>query len=149
MESKRKKRKVVKAVSVTPAPEKSRPPQDNTQEPKRSREQLIRHNGNLIESLLFHEGWKIVEDLIDEGVASVVGRKTNGYYYDGDLTRSTKSKDYLTGYQEALTQLYNRVKSFIKVRDEMFRQEKEQKLAELEPVVNSFMEEFNEEEIRY
>ena len=109
--------------------------------PPSSTEALIKYNGDLIESLLQHEGWRIVEDLIDEGVASVVGRKTNGLYYEGSLVRGDKNKDYLTGYQEALTQLYNRIKSFISIRDNRIASKKAEDLELNAPVYNPFMEE--------
>lgn len=93
-----------------------------------------------MESLLNHKGWTIIEDLIDEGIASVVGRKTNGYYYSGELIRGGKNKDYLTGYQEALSQLYNRIKDFISARDKMIKRKKEEEEFENGEVFNPFLE---------
>ena len=98
-----------------------------------------------MESLLSHEGWRIVEELIDEGVASVVGRKTNGYYYNGSLTMNDKNKDYLTGYQEALTQLYNRIKQFIMARNSLELNKKQVELDKEAPVYNPFMEDLDAE----
>ena len=96
MESKRKKQRAPKVVSAIHAPVKSQP------HPKvlhpTSAEALIKSNGDLIENLMTHQGWPIVQELIDEGVASIVGRKTNGYYYSGELSRNGKTKDYSTGY---------------------------------------------------
>lgn len=122
---------------MTPVPPKLPLPQDKPT----NAEALIRFNGDLIESLIAHQGWSIVEDLIDEGIASVSGRKTNGYYYDGELTRGGKNKDYLSGYQEALTQLYNRVKDFIITRDKTLKRKKEDEETMKGEVYNPFMEE--------
>lgn len=116
---------------------KSPPPQDKPTDA----EALIRFNGDLIESLISHQGWTIVEDLIDEGIASVSGRKTNGYYYDGALTRGGKNKDYLSGYQEALSQLYNRVKDFIIARDKMIKRKKDEEAMVKGEVYNPFLTE--------
>ena len=103
-------------------------------------EALIKFNGDLVESLISHEGWHIVEELIDEGIASVSGRKTNGYYYDGELTRGGKNKDYLSGYQEALSQLYNRIKDFIITRDRAISRKKAEEQFEKGDVYNPFLE---------
>lgn len=135
MASKRKKRQVPKVSSATPAPQKS----DPSPKPS-SAEALIKLNGDLIESLISHEGWVIVEDLIDEGVASVIGRKTNGYYYNGAINTTSKDKQYLTGYLEALTQLYNRIKEFIKLRDQLKENKKKEEVEKSSPVYNPFME---------
>lgn len=126
-----------------------------TQEPKKSQvkedkpttaEALILKQGNDIEALLSQNGWLIVEELIDEGVASVSGRKTNGYYYNGSLTRGEKDKQYLTGYQEALTQLYNRIKDFVRLRDKMIEKQKQEKVeSSSNDYVNPFMEELDNE----
>ena len=106
-------------------------------------EALVKFNGDLVESLIAHKGWHIVEELIDEGIASVSGRKTNGYYYDGELTRGGKNKDYLSGYQEALSQLYNRVKDFILARDKMIKRKKDEEAMLKGEVYNPFLEEDN------
>jgi hypothetical protein len=100
----------------------------------------VKFNGDMVESLISHEGWHIVEELIDEGIASVSGRKTNGYYYDGELTRGGKNKDYLSGYQEALSQLYNRVKDFILARDKMISRKKAEEQYAKGEVYNPFLE---------
>lgn len=97
-------------------------------------------NGDLVESLLSHDGWHIVEELIDEGIASVSGRKTNGYYYDGELTRGNKNKEYLSGYQEALSQLYNRVKDFVLARDRAIKRKKDEEAMIKGEVFNPFLE---------
>ena len=137
MESKPKKAQVRKGrkathVRVEPPKQLDKPTQA---------EALIKFNGDLIESLIAHEGWHIVEELIDEGIASVSGRKTNGYYYDGELTRGGKNKDYLSGYQEALSQLYNRVKDFIITRDKAIRLKKAEEQYAKGEVYNPFLTE--------
>ena len=137
MESKPKKRQVRKVRVVTPVP-KEQPKQPDKPS---SAEALVKYNGDLVESLIRHEGWAIVEDLIDEGIASVSGRKTNGYYYSGDLTRSIQNKDFLSGYQQALAQLYNRVKDFIKARDKATEQKKAEEQYAKGKVYNPFLEE--------
>ena len=143
MESKPKKRQVRKVRVVTPVPKEQ--PKQQLKSLKivaqpTSAEALIKQNGDLIESLISHEGWHIVEELIDEGIASVSGRKTNGYYYDGELTRGGKNKDYLSGYQEALSQLYNRVKDFIIIRDRAIARKKAEEQCEKGEVYNPFLE---------
>ena len=141
MESKPKNRQVRKAHRVTPEqPEQQIEIIKIIAIPK-SPEAMIKENGDLVESLLSHQGWTIVEDLIDEGIASVSGRKTNGYYYDGELTRGGKNKDYLSGYQEALSQLYNRVKDFILARDKAIVRRKAEEQYEKGEVYNPFLEE--------
>jgi hypothetical protein len=136
MGSKRKKRKVRKVLSATPVQEKSPKPQDS-----KTARQIIIEQGQLIESLISHEGWSIIEELIDEGIASVSGRKTNGYYYSGELTRGGKDKNYLTGYQEALTQLYNRVKDFIISKNKILNAKKKELEETKAPIINPFLEE--------
>ena len=103
-------------------------------------EALIKFNGDLIESLKTHQGWSIVQELIEEGVASVVGRWTNGYYYDGELTRGGKNKDYLSGYQEALSQLSNRIQDFVIARNKMIERKKAEEQYEKGEVYNPFLE---------
>ena len=136
MESKPKKAQVRKGRKATPVLPKSPVPQDKPSQA----EALVKFNGDLIESLLSHQGWTIVEDLIDEGIASVSGRKTNGYYYDGELTRGGKNKDYLSGYLEGLSQLYNRVKDFVITRNKMVERKKAEEQYEKGEVYNPFLE---------
>jgi len=78
--------------------------------------------------------------LIEEGVASVCGRWTNGYYYEGELTRGGKNKDYLSGYQEALSQLSNRIQDFVISRDKMIERKKAEEQYEKGEVYNPFLE---------
>jgi hypothetical protein len=137
MESKPKKAQVRKGRKATPV--RVEPPKQ-LDKPTQA-EALIKFNGDLIESLIAHEGWHIVEELIDEGIASVSGRKTNGYYYDGELTRGGKNKDYLSGYQEALSQLYNRVKDFIITRDRAIARKKAEEQYAKGEVYNPFLTE--------
>lgn len=128
---------------ATPELPKSPPPPVKEAETSKTAGQIILEQGNLVESLIAHPGWKIVEELIDEGVASVSGRKTNGYYFNGELVRGGKNKDYLTGYQEALTQLYNRIKDFIIAKDKMILAKKQEELDKNAPIYNPFLEEDN------
>jgi hypothetical protein len=137
MESKPKKRQVRKVRKATL--ERNEPLK--SQDKPTQAEALIKFNGDLIESLISHEGWHIVEELIDEGIASVSGRKTNGYYYDGELTRGGKNKDYLSGYQEALSQLYNRIKDFIIARDKAIARKKDEEQYAKGDVYNPFLTE--------
>jgi hypothetical protein len=137
MESKPKKRQVRRAVKAT----QEHKEQPKSQDKPSQAEALIKFNGDLVESLIAHEGWHIVEELIDEGIASVSGRKTNGYYYDGELTRGGKNKDYLSGYQEALSQLYNRVKDFVIARDRAVARKKAEEQYAKGEVYNPFLTE--------
>ena len=139
MASKRKKPQVAKVRSVTPEPPKS-------PKPDKSVEDLVRHNGELVESLCASQVWiEIIEPLIAEGIASVSGRLTNGRYYHGDLTRTENDRGkYLSGYQRALMDFYNYLNDFVIAKDKLI---KDKKVAEKEkgaPLYNPFMEEEDE-----
>lgn len=108
---------------------------------EQSVEELIRHNGELVEALLASEGWKeVVLPLIQESVSSVSGRYTSGYYYDGEFTRGGKSLDYLSGYQKALMELNNRILDFVKAKDNLVIKKKAEAKEANAPMINPFLE---------
>jgi hypothetical protein len=140
MESKRKKRRVVKAVSATPAPQKSEAPR-----PK-SPEALIRYNGELVETLFESEPWReIAFPLIQESIASVSGRFTNGRFYQGSLTRSKMNRDELAGYQLALEEFHNRLHDFVVAKRDLIEKKKQEAESKKAEIYNPYLEEFHEE----
>jgi len=146
MESKRKKRKVLKVNLATPELPKSPEPQAKPQVKSTNPEYLISYNANLVEALLDSETWKdIVFPLISEGIASVSGRLTNGRYHHGDLTRSTTNKDFLSGYQKALMDFYNHLNDFLRTRDNLLASKHEEEAAKSQPIINPFLEEEDEQ----
>ena len=145
MALKRKKRKVLKENLATLEPPKSQeaPPKKDTS--SKSAEYLISHNADLVKSLISSEVWTtVVFPLISEGIYSVSGRFTNGRFYSGELARQTSNKEFLTGYQCALTELYNRINDFVLAKEKLLKDKNEQELAKRQPIINPFMEEEDE-----
>ena len=143
MESKRKTRKVRKAASVIPAPQ---PPVVSLLKSVDSKpldpEILIRCNGELIDGLFHSDVWKeIVFPLLQESIAGVSGRFTNGRFYKGNLTGDRKSLEFLSGYQSALEEFHNHLHDFIVSRDKLISSRKAKEEEEKAPLINPFMEE--------
>lgn len=119
--------------------------QPKTTELPRDGESLIRRNGEMVEELYQTEAWReIVLPLLQEGVASVSGRFTNGRFHHGDLTRSNEGRDFLAGYQKGLMDLNNRIHDFVAAKDNLIKSKKEEALAAKQPMVNPFMEDQDE-----
>lgn len=137
MESKRKKLRVPRARLETHDPSESPiPPVEY--------ERLVRRNARLVRELLRSKVWfDILDPLISEGVASVSGRRTNGRYYHGELTKGSKERDYLAGYQRALMDLFNRIMDFPDAEEKMLEKKKEDEKAKSAPLYNPFMEDFD------
>ena len=105
-------------------------------------ENLIRYNGELVESLYISPVWtEIIEPLITEGIASVSGRKTNGRYYHGDITKPESRRDFSAGYQKALMDFNNYLNDFVLEKNKLIKARKEEELDKESPLFNPFLEE--------
>lgn len=132
MVSKRKKQQVPK-VPITP-PNKPNSP-----------EALIRFNAELVETLFASPVWiEIVFPLLQESIASVSGRFTNGRFHQGTLTRSKENPDILRGYQLALEEFHNRLHDFILMRDKIKESKKQAEQEKTGKIFNPMMEDFDE-----
>lgn len=152
MESKPKKRKVLKGSKAQA--ELPKPPKiakvnlevTASKNPSVSPEVLIEQNANLVESLFNSEAWKeIAFPLLQELIASVCGRFTNGRYYHGDFTRTENRKDFQSGYQRALMDFNNNLHDFILAKNKVLENKKKEQEESKAPIYNPFMEEENEE----
>lgn len=132
MESKRKKRKVHKAAEAQAQPQTIRV----------QGEHLIRRNGKLVEALLESEVWRdILLPLLQEQVAGVSGRYSNGRYHHGELTRlPLGSGDFLAGYQKALMDFNNGVQDFVLAKDRLLLERAKEEDSKKQPYVNPFLE---------
>jgi hypothetical protein len=132
MESKRKKRQVHREPQV---------PKDLPLKQK-SPEALIKFNGELVESLFASEAWReIAFPLLQESIASVSGRFTNGRFHQGNLTRTRANREELAGYQLALEEFYNRLSDFIEAKNNLIKKKKQEEVDKQAPFYNPFMEE--------
>ena len=104
-------------------------------------------NGDYVETLLDSYAWKeIVFPLLQESIASVSGRFTNGRFHQGSLTKSKMNRDELAGYQMALEEFNNRIHDFVVARDNLRIKKIEEDYEKKAPIINPFMEEYHEEE---
>lgn len=111
-----------------------------------SPEALIKYNGELIEQLFSSDAWKeIAFPLLEESIASVSGRFTNGRFYQGSLTRTKQNRDELSGYQLALEEYYNRLTDFITEKEKLKEKKKTEQLDRVAPMYNPFLEEMDYE----
>ncbi len=134
MASKRKKLQVPK-VQITP---QSKPT---------SAEALINYNAELVESLFSSQAWvEIVFPLLQESIASVSGRYSNGRFWQGALTKNDRSLEELKGYQLALEEFHNRLHDFILAKNKLQQQKKNELLNKESNLYNPFMEEHGEQE---
>ena len=141
MESKRKIRKVHKAVSETPERVKSPKPPTVDSKPS-SAEVLIRLNGELVESLYLSPVWtEIIQPLLLESVASVSGRLTNGRWYYGADSKASEDLQYLRGYKTALMDFQNRLNDFTLAKDRLIQKKKSEEEEKTAPIYNPFLEE--------
>ena len=145
MESKRKERKVRKASSAIPAQQKS-----DSQQPKpQSPEALIRHNGILVEQLFASEAWRdIAFPLLQESIAGVSGRFTNGRYWHGTLTTKWQGETllFVSGYQKALMDFHNNLHDFIVAKNKQIEDRKKEEAEKKSPLVNPMMEDYELED---
>jgi hypothetical protein len=133
-----------KAKKPTSAP-KSQPKQPDKLYQKTER--LIKRNGELVESLMRSEVWsEIIEPLLQEQIASVCGRKTNGRWHHGSFTRDKNiSLEYLKGYQCASMDFHNRIHDFIKFKEDLLKKKNQEDAEKRSPVVNTFLDDLNNE----
>ena len=139
MESKRKKPPVPKAPKATHGPKKSLP-QDKPTEI----EALIKYNGDLVEALTSSEAWReIAFPLLQEAIAGVSGRLTNGRFHHGSLTREISSSNalFVSGYQKALMDFHNNLMDFMTERDKLKQRKKDEEKEAKAPLYNPFLEE--------
>ena len=105
-------------------------------------ESLVKHNGLLVEALIHSEVWiQILSPLIDETIASVSGRKTNGRWHHGDFTRTKEDAQFLKGYQKSAMDIHNHLLDFIKAKDDISKKYIQEAQEAHAPIVNPFMEE--------
>lgn len=105
---------------------------------------MIERNGNLVESMFNSEAWKeIVMPVLNESVASVSGRFTNGRFWHGSLTTKWEGANslFFAAYQKALMDFHNNLHDFIVARDKMLAAKKQERLDSNAPVYDPFMEE--------
>ena len=132
MESKRKKRQVHKV-------------QPTHQDKPTSEEALIVFNANLVDELFKSQAWiEIVFPLLQESIASVSGRFTNGRFWQGALTKTDRDPAELRGYQLALEEFHNRLHDFIIAKDRLKQAIKTKEAEKKAPLYNPMMEEFDE-----
>jgi len=95
-----------------------------------------------VEDLFSSQVWKeILEPLIEEGIASVSGRLTNGRYQHGDLTRTESNRgSFLAGYQKALMDFHNYLDDFVVARNKLTQAKKQEESEKTAPIYNPFME---------
>lgn len=114
---------------------------------ERSRESLIRYNGELVEELLESEVYKdIIKPLLDESIASVDGKQINHKWLFGEFNKTinlTKLQFY-SGYSIALKEFANRLISFIEAKNNLQIQKEEAKKEKHQPIINPFLEDLNE-----
>lgn len=104
---------------------------------------LIRYNGELVESLFSSQPWKeIAFPLLQESIAGVSGRFTNGRYWHGALTTNWKENNsvFISGYQKALMDFQNSLHDFILAKEKLKDQKKAEEAEKKEPLYNPFME---------
>lgn len=108
---------------------------------------MIVRNGDLIEDLIKHEAWAtIIVPLLQERIASVSGRLTNGRYYHGTFTKDWTGETpfMLAGYQKAIMDIWNDIQDFVESRDRLLLQKKQETLEKTHGIINPFLEEDNE-----
>ena len=132
--------------SETPEPPKSPPPQDKKKDEVKptSVEDLIHFNGELVEQLFSSKPWQeIAFPLIQESIAGVSGRLTNGRYHHGTLTRdwTANTSLFVAGYQKALMDFYNNLQDFVSAKDKQLASKAKSKADKAAPLYNPFMEE--------
>lgn len=75
------------------------------------------------------------------------GRFTSGRYWHGTLTSNWKAENplFVAGYQKALMDFYNHLHDFVLAKDNLGKMKKSEEAEKKSPLINPFMEEFNEE----
>ena len=131
---------------MTPELPKSPKPQDKPKSDSNP-DYLIIENGNLIEELFASRPWQeIVKPLLDEMIASVSGRFTNGRYWHGGLTSKWEGNNslFFCAYQKSLIDFHNNLNDFIVARNNTLDKKKTEEADKRAPLINPFMESADE-----
>ena len=116
-------------------------------EQEKTADQLIYQNGRMVEELVLSTVWlNIIEPLLDETISSVSGRKTSGYYHHGSFTKLQDDPRFLQGYQKAGMDIYNRIKDFIRAKENLRSRKEAEKVDGMQKMYNPFLEELSDEE---
>lgn len=110
-------------------------------------EKLVIENGKLVEELLSSQAWRdIAMPLLEESIAGVSGRLTNGRFHHGDLTKdwSANQSVFFAGYQKALMDYFNHLQDFVVAKDNLIAKKKREAEDSKAPIYNPYMEELNE-----
>lgn len=122
--------------SATP----EQPKQDPSLKPT-SAEALIKYNAELVEGLFSSQVWnEIVLPLIQESIAGVSGRYTNGRFYKGNFTKTQDNHGWLAGYQCALEEFNNNLRDFVDAKETLKANKKLEEAEKKAPMYNPFME---------
>jgi len=114
---------------------------------ERSRESLIKHNGELVEEFLASEVYlDIIKPVIDESIAGVDGKQVSNKWMFGEFNKSANISrlQFLSGYSLALKELVNRIYSFVEAKYGLQAKKEEEKIEKHQPIVNPFLEDLNE-----
>ena len=114
---------------------------------ERSREALIRHNGELVEEFLVSEVYlDIIKPTLDESIASVDGKQVTNKWLFGEINKSVNlpRMQFLSGYSLALKEFANRIVSFVEAKDKLKVTKENEKLDRKQPIINPFLEDLNE-----
>lgn len=94
------------------------PRRKKTVEPSKAQLKAI-HFGRLIHEMTETLGWRELEQVIDERIASSIGRKTNGIWYRGCISgaKHDARREWYAGYADGLMTVLNDVQDFIRAKD--------------------------------
>ena len=114
---------------------------------ERSREALIRHNGELVEEFLVSEVYlDIIKPVLDESIAGVDGKQVVNKWMFGEFNKSANMGrlQFLSGYSLALKEFINRIISFVEAKNGLQAKKEKEKVEKRQPIVNPFLEDLNE-----
>lgn len=114
---------------------------------ERSKESLIRHNGELVSEFLTTEVYReIIKPLIDESIASVDGKERGGRWYFGEFNKQINlpKLQFYCGYSLALKEFLNRLVSFVDAMEDLKKKKEEMVEEKKQPIINPFLEELND-----
>jgi hypothetical protein len=114
---------------------------------ERSREALIRYNGELMEEFLVSEVYlDIIKPVLDESIASVDGRQITNKWMFGEFNKGANigRLQFLSGYSLALKEFANRLVSFVEAKHGLQVKKEEEKIEKKQPIVNPFLEDLHE-----
>jgi len=114
---------------------------------ERSKEALIRHNGELVEEFLTSEVYlDIIKPVLDESIAGVDGKQVVNKWMFGEFNKSANMGrlQFLSGYSLALKEFINRIVSFVEAKNGLQAKKEAEKVEKKQPIVNPFLEDLNE-----